>query len=95
MDNFPSFWVVLNNIRYRFRFVKASQIPSDRVGDCDVRPPYTIRVRHALKKQVRMDTIIHEAIHAMFPKLGEKKVFQSAKELANLLWRCGYRRVEQ
>jgi hypothetical protein len=42
----------------------------------------------------RMDLIIHEALHAIYPEESEEVVHRSATELANLLWACGYRRVE-
>jgi len=77
-------------------FVRSREIPSDRWGDCghpDDRTP-TIRVRRAVEGINRMDLIIHEALHAIYPDESEEIVHRSATELANLLWACGYRRVE-
>lgn len=39
-----------------------------------------------------MDTLIHESIHLVFPKLSEQKVLNAATTIANLLWRSGYRK---
>ena len=41
-----------------------------------------------------MDTIIHEALHHLFPKKKEPSILRSGTSLANLLWRLGYRRVK-
>jgi hypothetical protein len=41
-----------------------------------------------------METVIHEALHAQTWTRSESDVARSARELAALLWRCGYREVE-
>lgn len=40
-----------------------------------------------------MDTVIHEAMHMLFPKVKESKILKSGTSIAILLWRLGYRRV--
>ena len=40
-----------------------------------------------------MDTLIHEALHELFPRLHEKTVLHAGTSVADLLWRLGYRRV--
>ena len=40
-----------------------------------------------------LDTLIHESIHELFPKIMEKTVLHAGTTIANLLWRLGYRRV--
>jgi hypothetical protein len=40
-----------------------------------------------------LDTLIHEAVHELFPRMREKIVLHTGTSLANLLWRLGYRRV--
>ena len=42
-----------------------------------------------------MDTLIHEALHEIYPKNSEKNILRAASSLANLLWRMGYRRVRK
>lgn len=96
MKPFSSFWATLAGVRYRIRFVRSSEIPFDRFADCsapsDKRPE--IRVRQVLRGKARMETVIHEALHAQTWTRSESDVARSARELAALLWRCGYREVE-
>lgn len=40
-----------------------------------------------------LETAVHEALHAAFPKLPERIVTVVAKDIARLLWRLGYRRA--
>ncbi len=40
-----------------------------------------------------MDTLIHEALHHLFPRKKERRILRTGTSLANLLWRLGYRRV--
>jgi len=42
-----------------------------------------------------LGTLIHEKLHVMFPDWSENKVKKAEKELANLLWKSGYRKVMQ
>ena len=42
-----------------------------------------------------MDTLIHEALHELFPKKREKRILRAGTTIANLLWRLGYRRVKK
>jgi hypothetical protein len=39
-----------------------------------------------------LQTIIHESLHAEFPKMGEAPVTAAGSNIARLLWRLGYRR---
>ena len=41
----------------------------------------------------RLDTIIHEATHLLFPALNEMQVRAVAARLAKVVWRDGWRRV--
>jgi hypothetical protein len=90
------FTAKLGGREWHIHFVRSRDIPSDRWGDCghpdDAKP--TIRVRRAVEGKNRMDLIIHEALHAIYPEETEEMVNRSATEIANLLWACGYRRVE-
>lgn len=42
-----------------------------------------------------LDTLVHEALHELFPKKREKYILQAGTTIANLLWRLGYRRVKK
>lgn len=48
-----------------------------------------------LNPQLKLDTTIHEALHAELPDLCEETVSEVSTELAELLWEVGYRKVEQ
>ena len=53
-----------------------------------------LRVATWQTEQERMDTTLHEAIHACLPSLDEKAVTDLANDLSRLMWRLGYRRVD-
>ena len=38
-----------------------------------------------------LDTVIHEMLHAEFPKMSEEDVARTASEIAGALWRIGFR----
>jgi hypothetical protein len=40
-----------------------------------------------------LDTLVHEAVHELFPRMQERTVLKAGTTIANLLWRLGYRRV--
>jgi hypothetical protein len=93
---FASFWAFLGGLRYRFRFVRSSEIPFDRWADCSAPSDAKreIRVRQVLRGRARLETVIHEALHAQTWTRSEDDVRRSARELAALLWRLGYREVQ-
>ena len=97
MNSFSSFWIYLGGIRWRFRFVRSSEIPNDRWADCShpSDPKRQLRIRQVLKGKIRLETILHEALHAQWPDDTEEKIALSGKELAALLWKCGYRQIEE
>ena len=41
-----------------------------------------------------LDTLIDEALHTIFPDMKEKKVASIAGRLTRVLWRQGYRRIQ-
>lgn len=97
MKPFASIWAMLGGLRYRLRFVRSREIPFDRWADCS--PPSDskreIRIRQVLRGRARLETVIHEALHAQTWTRSEEDVRRSARELAKLLWRLGYREVQQ
>ena len=52
----------------------------------------TIVLCRTLKGRRHLDTVIHELLHAAFYDLDEEAVRESATDIANVLWRMGYRR---
>ena len=47
-----------------------------------------------LRKRAKLDTEIHEYLHASNPTAGEEHVTQQATDLARILWSLGYRQGE-
>ena len=41
-----------------------------------------------------LDTLIHEALHCIFPDMAETKIIKHSSRLARLIWRQGYRRIQ-
>lgn len=59
-------------------------------------PHNTIQIERGARDEIRLDTIIHEFVHAYFDS-GDERLFHEdtvtrfATEAARLLWRLGYR----
>lgn len=53
-----------------------------------------IRIDASLHGKDRLDTEIHEALHAEYPDLDEEAIARGATDIARLLWRIGYRLPE-
>lgn len=47
-----------------------------------------------LKTKLGLETVIHESLHGCRWPATEEDVTQTAKDIARLLWRLGYRRVK-
>lgn len=83
--------------RWTWRWWPFGRIDVD--GTCD--PPTVsrkeIRIRDSLQRIDRqrrlMEVAIHEAMHASCWPLAEDVVTQGAEDIADLLWKLGYRRV--
>lgn len=52
----------------------------------------TIRIKRDLDEQNELETIVHESLHACFWDIDEEAVHESAKDIASLLVRLGYRK---
>lgn len=63
-------------------------------GTAKYSPNPLIELDSQLKGFNHLTILCHEAIHIAFPKMGEKRVRQSAKMLAATIWSQKYRRVE-
>lgn len=42
-----------------------------------------------------LDTLIHECLHEVFPDKPEEDVYPAATAIAKVLWKQGFRRVDQ
>lgn len=65
-------------------------LPVDRCGDTDWSKK-AIRVKTGMDPKETLETIIHEMIHAYFPKVTEKRVTDAGYIITDVLWRLGYR----
>ena len=54
-----------------------------------------IAVYTRLRGLTELDTIIHECLHAGFNDLKEDSIDEFASDLARILWRLGYRKIDQ
>lgn len=65
-------------------------LPLERYGDTTW-ADQLIRIQKDLRPEETLETIIHELLHARFPKLKEKTVTDAGGLIAAILWRLGYR----
>lgn len=63
----------------------------DNLGQCTY-SELLIEVKAGQGQQERMDTILHEVLHALDPKLTEEKIMRLAGTLTAALWKDGWRR---
>lgn len=81
---------------WTFRFV--SELLSEKneqlIGECDPNTN-TIQVVHGLQGRTRLDTCIHEMLHAVCPEKDELWVNSVATDMAEALWGIGYRHVKE
>ena len=52
-----------------------------------------ILIDERLRGRARLETIVHEALHALNPTHSEEHVTQQAFDIAKILWSLGYREV--
>lgn len=52
-----------------------------------------ILIDERLKGRQRLETEIHEWLHAANPTLSEEAVTNQAKDLSRILWKLGYRNI--
>lgn len=79
-----------------FQLSFTNRIGSKFLGHCDPPgiEPRKIKIRKSLKGRERLDTIIHELLHAAQWDLSEDAVEETATDIANALWQLGYRGPE-
>lgn len=82
----------LNGKRWKIRFVKSKEMPRS-FGECDdpsVKNP-EIWINRNLTDSEKLDTVIHEMLHATHPELSEESVFDTSKKITEVLKRIGFR----
>jgi hypothetical protein len=76
---------------HTFNGVKYQLILEKLDGLCVTECSDYLVVERDLKTRVGLETMIHEALHACAWSASEKKIDQTARDTARLLWRLGYR----
>jgi len=79
-----------------FNLLFTNRMSKKVLGLCDPPgvEPRTIKIRKSLKGEERLDTIIHELLHAAQWDLSEDAVEETASDIACALWQLGYRGPE-
>lgn len=50
-----------------------------------------ILIDDRLTGRTRMETEIHEGLHACYPQMSEESITDAARDMARILWALGYR----
>lgn len=58
------------------------------------RLPRKILIDEKLTGRPRLETIIHECLHALYPTVSEDHITESARDLTRVLWTLNYREKE-
>jgi hypothetical protein len=56
---------------------------------------WLLEIDERLRGKEHLKTLIHEVCHAVFPNASESAVTRVEKIFGDVLWRQGYRRVEE
>jgi len=77
--------------------LKFERMPKDTNGDCSDpnSPNKTIRVDHRLQGKDRLDTLLHEALHAADWHRDEDSVARFAEDFATIAYRLGFRWIDE
>jgi malate synthase len=71
------------------------KLPNKWDGSCDA--PSTkgkqVKIRSSLPPKRMLETIIHESLHCLFWDTEDPAIAQSAEDICRLLWRLGYRNI--
>jgi len=79
--------------RYNIRFDR-QPLGRGHLGVCDAPTAgrnKTIVIRPNLSDRDKLDTAVHEALHACYWDMDEEAVNEGASDIAKFLWRLGYR----
>jgi hypothetical protein len=80
-------------MRIRLRGKRWRLVFKRLAGDCG-RCRYRdnkLHVSDDVRGRLRLDTLIHEMLHACYPDVDEDSVTETATDMARGLWRLGYR----
>lgn len=91
-NNKPVKHHIFRGKRYRISFQNA--VKGRVLGLCDAPDGKgkTIRIKKDLDEINELETIVHESLHACFWDIDEEAIHESARDIAYLLSRLGYRK---
>lgn len=79
--------------RKRWTLFSHEQSGRNTFGECD--PIDAKKKQISVKPNIigvdAIDTLIHELLHAAMPDLAEDAIYETASDLAKVLWDLGYR----
>ena len=64
------------------------------LGECE-HDARIIRVLSSLRGKEKLDTLVHEMLHAVLPEQEELWVNSVASDIATVLWDYGYRNINE
>lgn len=89
----------LAGVRWLVRFTRLRGQAAGWAYLPDPRKPHAQRhrilIESRLKGRARLETIIHECLHATNPTASEEHVTQTASEIARVLWTLGYKQQQE
>jgi hypothetical protein len=83
--------VVIRNKAYQLQFTPKIEQGAKGMCDAPTAAGKRIRILERLKGQDRLETIIHELLHACYWDMDEEAIHHPAADIARVLWRLGYR----
>jgi len=84
----------VNGLRWLWRYTRLRGQAAGWAYLPDVKNPLLERkilIDSRLKNRSRLETEIHEALHASFPQMSEETITQAGADIARILWALGYR----
>lgn len=84
-----------NGISYDIKIYNPNDGKIDGLCDPPIGTGQTLRIFADMATRKGLETCIHEALHACYWAKTEDKVGQTARDVARLLWRLGFRLEKQ
>lgn len=89
---------LIGGVRWLWRYARLKGRAAGWAQWPDAKNPHLAKkvlIDERLRGRARLDTEIHEYLHAANPTLSEEHVTEQGKELSRILWALGYRLKEE
>lgn len=89
---------LIGGVRWLWRYARLKGRAAGWAQWPDAKNPHLVKkvlIDERLRGRARLDTEIHEYLHAANPTLSEEHVTEQGKELSRILWALGYRLKEE